>query len=72
MSMIASKLRVTGFCEGNSRVTGEFPAQKASKAENSSTWWRHHMVGCGCGGDGCGANGDTDGDDSDGNGGDFH
>ena len=28
-----SKLRVTGLCEGNSPVTGEFPAQKASNAE---------------------------------------
>ena len=24
------------------RVTGEFPAQKASNAENISIWWRHH------------------------------
>ena len=24
------KLRVTGLCEGNSPVTGEFPAQRAS------------------------------------------
>ena len=30
------KLRVTGLCEGNSPVTGEFPAQKASNAENVS------------------------------------
>ena len=37
-----SKLRVTGLCEGNSLVTGEFPAQKASNAENVSIWWRHH------------------------------
>ena len=37
-----SKLRVTGFCEGNSPVTGEFPAQRASNAENVSIWWRHH------------------------------
>ena len=37
-----SKLRVTGICEGNSPVTGEFPAQKASNAENFSIWWRHH------------------------------
>ena len=22
--------------------TGEFPAQKASNAENGSIWWRHH------------------------------
>ena len=29
-----SKLRVTGLCEGNSPVTGEFPAQRASNAEN--------------------------------------
>ena len=38
-----SKLRVTGLCEGNSQVTGEFPAQKASNAENVSIWWRHHV-----------------------------
>ena len=37
-----SKLRVTGLCVGNSPVTGEFPAQKASNAENDSIWWRHH------------------------------
>ena len=37
-----SKLRVTGFCEGNSPVTGEFPAQRASNAENVSIGWRHH------------------------------
>ena len=37
-----SKLRVTGYCGGNSPVTGEFPAQRASNAENVSTWWRHH------------------------------
>ena len=36
------KLRVTGLCEGNSPVTGEFPAQRASNAENVSIWWRHH------------------------------
>ena len=28
------KLRVTGFCEGNSPVTGEFPAQRASNVGN--------------------------------------
>ena len=27
-----SKLRVTGLCEGNSPVTGEFPTQRASNA----------------------------------------
>ena len=37
-----SKLRVTGLCEGNSPVTGEFPTQRASNAENASNWWRHH------------------------------
>ena len=35
------KLRVTGLCAGNSPVTGEFPAQMASNAENISIWWRH-------------------------------
>ena len=39
-----SKLRVTGLCEGNSPVTGEFPAQRASNAENVSIWWRHHVI----------------------------
>ena len=37
-----SKLRVTGFCAGNSPEAGEFPAQMASNAENVSIWWRHH------------------------------
>ena len=40
-----SKLRVTGLCEGNSLETGEFPAQRASNAENISIWWRHHGNG---------------------------
>ena len=31
-----SKLRATGLCAGNSRGTGEFPAQMASNAENVS------------------------------------
>ena len=35
------QLRVTGLCEGNSPGTGEFPAQRASNAENVSIWWRH-------------------------------
>ena len=39
-----SKLRVTGLCEGNSPVTGEFPAQRTNNAENVSFWWRHHIV----------------------------
>ena len=40
----SSKLRVTGLCEGNSPVTGEFPAQRASDAENVPIWWRHHAL----------------------------
>ena len=39
-----SKLRVTGLCAGNSPVTGEFPAQRASNAENASILWRHHVL----------------------------
>ena len=35
-----SKLRLTGLCEGNSPVIREFPAQKASNAENVFVWWR--------------------------------
>ena len=38
-----SSIRVTGLRVGNSPVTGEFPAQMASKAENVSIWWRHHV-----------------------------
>ena len=41
-----SKLRVTALCAGNSPVTGEFPSQKASNAENVSIWWRHHILFC--------------------------
>ena len=40
-----SKLQVTVLCEGNSPVTGEFPSQRASNAENVSIWWRHHEFG---------------------------
>ena len=39
-----SKLCVTGLHEGNSPLTGEFPAQMASNAEIVSIWWRHHVV----------------------------
>ena len=39
-----SKLRVTGLCAGNSPVTGEFRAQRASDAENVSIWWRHDDI----------------------------
>ena len=38
------KLRVTGLCAGNSRVTREFPEQMASNAGNVSIWWRHHST----------------------------
>ena len=37
-----SKLRVTGLYDGNSPVTGEFPAQMTSNAENASFWWRYN------------------------------
>ena len=39
-----SKLHITGLCEGNPMVTDEFPAQRASNAENASIWWLHHDV----------------------------
>ena len=38
-----SKLCLTGLCAGNSPVTGEFPAQMVSNAENVSIWWCHHV-----------------------------
>ena len=37
-----SKLHVTGLCAGNSPITREFPAQRASNAEIVSIWWLHH------------------------------
>ena len=37
-----SKHRVKGLCAGNSPVTCEFPAQRASNAKNVSIWWRHN------------------------------
>ena len=37
------KFRVSGLCEGNSPATSEFPAQRASNAENVFIWWRHHV-----------------------------
>ena len=39
-----SKLRVTGLCAGNSPMTGEFPARRASNTENISIRWRHHVL----------------------------
>ena len=42
-----SKLSITGVCEGNSPMTGEFPAQRARNAENVSIWWcRMFFVQC--------------------------
>ena len=41
-----SKPRVTGLCAGISPGTGEFPAQRASYAENVSIRWRHHETIC--------------------------
>ena len=43
-SKTTPKLRVTGLCAGNSPVTGEFPAQMTSNAENVSIWWRHNAI----------------------------
>ena len=40
-----SKLRVTDLCAGNPPVTGGFPSQRASNAENVSIWWRYHVTG---------------------------
>ena len=42
ISMKAAKRRVTGLCEATPPVTGGFPAQRASDAENVSIWWHHH------------------------------
>ena len=39
-------IRATGLCEGNPPVTSEFPAQRASSAENVSVWWRHRDGCC--------------------------
>ena len=40
-----SNIRVTGLCQGNSPMTGEFPAQMASNAKNVTIWSRHHDLG---------------------------
>ena len=39
-----TKLRVTGLCEGNSPVIGEFPVQRTSNGENVFILWRHHII----------------------------
>ena len=41
-SQITSLTIVYSIGVGNSPVAGEFPAQRASNAENVSIWWRHH------------------------------
>ena len=48
-----SKLRVTGLCERNSPVTGEFHTQRARNAENVSIWGRHHGMYCNVGHNKC-------------------
>ena len=42
LSKNTSKLRATGLCEANLPVTGEFPSQRPSNAENVSIRWRNH------------------------------
>ena len=37
-----SKPALLSLCEGNPPVTGGFPSQRVSNAENVSIWWRHH------------------------------
>ena len=39
-----SKLRITGLCAGNSLLTGQFPAQRASNTKNVSIWRLHHDI----------------------------
>ena len=38
----SSELRITCLCDGNPPVTGGFPSQRASNAENISIWWCHY------------------------------
>ena len=42
--LTTSSRLVSSLCEGNSLVTGEFPAQMASNAENASISLRHHVT----------------------------
>ena len=44
-----SKLRVTSLCEGNSPVTGEFPAQRASNGKCFHLMTSSCNKPCGCG-----------------------
>ena len=41
-----SKLCIIGLCEGNSPVTGEFPAQRAGNAENVSIISKQSLLIC--------------------------
>ena len=43
--MKTSKPALLALCEEYSPVTGGYPAQRASNAENVSIWWRHHEKG---------------------------
>ena len=40
---IKALICVTGLCEGNSPVTGEFPSQRVRDVENFSIWWHNHV-----------------------------
>ena len=44
MLLVASKLCVTGLCEGNPSVTCGLSSPMTCDAENVSIWWRHHVV----------------------------
>ena len=44
ISKKTSKLYVIGLCEGNPPVTGGFPSQRTSNAENVSICWRHRAI----------------------------
>ena len=44
-----TKLHVSGLCKGNSPVTRQLPAQRASGVEKVSIWWRHHVTNDMCG-----------------------
>ena len=44
ISKKTSKPALLILCEGNSPVTGEFPSQRTSDAENVSIWWRHNEL----------------------------
>ena len=43
-SKLTSKFCITGLCQGNQLVTGEFLEQRASDTDNLSIWWHHHDI----------------------------